>query len=339
MLRSVFKHSRTLTLFLFLGGVLLLCPPPTLGQSDLGGALGDVGETYADGYVQPITDAFGANINSGLFRTADVGSGFIPGLPINVYLGVSTSAMFVSDAQESFVFEGEEITRGGQTATVSVSSSDNRVPTVFGENSNADLVFDYGVAGEEREQVPDGLANVPLAPLVIPQLGLGSVLGTDAQIRYLPTTDLSGYGSVGFTGLSLRHDIDQWIPVPVPLNLAVQGSWNQLLLEDADGNQVVDASGWALNAQISKSVPVLPVTFYGGLQYENFGVDYEYTFTAPTPPGQPSQEEEISLSQDAATNVRGLAGITLSLAIIQINADYAISNGSNIVSAGLGLRL
>jgi hypothetical protein len=335
------RRISRLSFFLSILSLLLV---PSLSQAqdnqddDLGGALGDVGEAYADGYVQPITDAFGANINSGLFRSADVGSGFIPGLPFNVYLGVSTSGMFISQDQESFDFEGEEIQEQGRTLTVTAEGPDgNQVPTIFGtEDPEADLVFRDEATGRvvDRQTVPAGLTNFPLAPLVMPQLGVGSIAGTDAQIRYLPSTDLSGYGSVGFTGLAVRHDVDQWIPIPLPLNLAVQGSWNQLLLEDAEGNEVLDASGWALNAQASKSVPVLPVTFYGGLQYENFGVDYGYTLTTPG-----GEDQTVELSQDATTNVRALAGVTLSLFVLQINADYAISNGSNVVSAGVGVRL
>jgi len=214
--------------------------------------------------------------------------------------------------------------------------SGSSVPTVFGnQDPEAELVFRDKATGTvvDRKPVPGGLLNASLAPLAVPQLSVGSIAGTDAQVRYLPKRNLADYGSVGFTGLALRHDIDQWIPVPLPLNLAVQGAWNQLLLEDADENEILDASGWALNAQVSKSVPVLPVTFYGGLQYENFSVDYSYTFTGP------SGEQEIFLSQDASTDVRALAGVTLSILVLQINADYAISNGSNIATVGVGLRL
>lgn len=329
----------------YASGLLLICvglllgPPAALAQDDVGEALQKVGETYADGYTQPITDAFGADLNAGLFRTADVGSGLIPLFPFDVYLGVSTPAMMVSDAQKSFVFEGETIDGPGPaTWEVFVDNAPgNEVPTVFGSTDpDGQLVFREQSTGTEveRQDIPPGLTNFSLAPLIVPQLGVGAVAGTDVQVRYLPNTDLSGYGAAGFTGFALRHDVDQWFPAPLPLSLAVQGAWNQLTLEDNNGNQVIDASGWALNVHASKGVPVAPIVFYGGLQYESFGADYNYSFTGPT-----GETTDISISQDASTSTRVLAGVSFTLAVIRINADYAVTNGPNVINAGLGLRL
>lgn len=330
----------------YASGLLLICvglllgPPAALAQDDVGEALQQVGETYADGYVQPITDAFGADLNAGLFRTADVGSGLIPLFPFDVYLGVSTPAMMVSDAQKSFVFEGETVQTSGLNVEISVENAQgpgNEVPTVFGSTDpSGELVFreqTTGIQLGDPQPVPPGLTSFSLAPLIIPQLGVGAVAGTDVQVRYLPSADISGYGAVGFSGFALRHDVDQWFPAPLPISLAVQGAWNQLTLEDNQGNQVVDASGWALNLQASKGVPVAPIVFYGGLQYESFGADYVYTFESSF------GSTDISISQDASTSVRALAGVSFTLAVIRINADYAVTNGPNVINAGLGLRL
>lgn len=317
---------------------LFFTPTLTTAQ-DLGGELGSVGAAYADGYVQPLTDAFGSDLNAGLFRSADVGNGFVPGLPFNVYLGVSASGALLQDSNKKFVFDGETITSGGQTFDVSADTPNNEVPTVFGDSDpDGQLVFDpqstpSGVGTLERD-IPPALLSTSIAPLIVPQLSVGSVAGTDVQVRYLPSTEYQDYGSVGLTGVALRHDIDQWFPVPVPFNLAAQGAWNQVIIEDSGGSEVMDASGWAFNLQASKGVPVLPVVFYGGLQYESFGVDYEYTFEGPQ-----GGENEISLSQDAATTTRAIAGLSLTLAIIRINVDYSITNGSNVVTGGFGLRL
>ncbi|MFB6097712.1 MAG: DUF6588 family protein, partial [Salinibacter sp.] len=171
---------------------------------------------------------------------------------------------------------------------------------------------------------------------------------------FLPETKISDYGSVSLVGLSVRHSISQYIPL-FPVNLAVQGTWQSLSLSGTEDSRnpgkIVEASGWALNAQVSKDIPVLPLTLYGGVQYESFGVDVEYTFltgqsSAPSPAraGTPrllavaSETATISYHQEAANSVRALAGVSLSIAIFKINVDYAVS-ANNTVSAGVGVVL
>ena len=53
----------------------VLIAPPSQAQTtdELGDALSSIGQQYADNYTQPVTDALGANLNAGLFRTAEVG--------------------------------------------------------------------------------------------------------------------------------------------------------------------------------------------------------------------------------------------------------------------------
>jgi len=77
---------------------------------------------------------------------------------------------------------------------------------------------------------------------------------------------------------------------------------------------------------------VAPITFYGGVQYEKFGVDVGYTFQTD------AGTSTVSLDQDASNSVRALAGVSVTLAVVQVNVDYALS-GNNTVSAGIGLTL
>lgn len=334
-----------------------LLPSPAQAQqgqddlSDLGETLQSISQGYADNYVQPVTDAFGAGMGGGLFRTADVGNGFIPGLPVDIYLGVSVSGTLTSSMDESFrPFGGgsEQLDDGNFSVTYDPpSGGSNEVPTVIGETEppGGDLVItDNRTGQEERVKAPQGLLDTNIAPIIVPQLGIGSFAGTDLQVRYFPKTELSGgggsYGKVGLFGIAVRHDIDQWFPAPLPLNLAVQGAWNQFSLENdlgGESKEVLDASGWAFNLQASKGIPVVPVVFYGGLQYETFNVDYDYTFS----PGGSLPDQEISLSQTADNTFRGLAGLSISFppTPLRLNVDYAIGNANNVVTAGLGVRL
>jgi hypothetical protein len=334
---------------------LLFAPVPAQAQrglddlSDLGNALRTVSESYADNYVQPITNTFGAGTNSALFRSADVGNSLIPGFPLNVYVGVSVPGTFTGSMDKSFrPFGGgqETFMSSGREFTVEYTGAGD-VPTVLGETDppGGDLVVRDAQTGTEvaSAPAPQGLVDTPIAPLVIPQVGVGSVVGTDVQLRYFPQSRLSlagsSYGQVGVFGLAVRHDLDQWIPAPVPFNLAVQGAWNQFSLENDLGpggtQEILDASGWAFNLQASKGLPLAPITFYGGLQYETFNVDYGYTYA----PQGSLPPVNISLDQTAANNFRGLVGVTFTAAVVRINVDYAAGNEHNVLTAGFGVRL
>jgi hypothetical protein len=315
---------------------LAAAPSQTYAQDNLGEALNAIGKDYADNYTQPITDALGGGLNAGLFRTASFdGTGLVP--VIDLYVGVSAMGTFTSGSSSSFQLANEEIettTPSGGTRTL-IAQYPGEMPTVFGEEeSPGEVILTDKQTGSEVDRValPAGLINTSIAPLAVPQIGVGTAFGTDVQLRYLPSTNISDYGSVSLTGLAVRHSLSQYIPLS-PVALAVQGSWQQLSLSSSTQDDIVEGSGWALNAQVSKSVPVLPITFYGGLQYEKYTVDVNYTFE--TPGGDTS---DISLSQDAQNNFRALAGVSISLLVARLNVDYALG-ANNVVSAGLGVTL
>ena len=321
--------------FGFLLGFALFASP-TQAQDDLGDALEAVGDQYANNYTQPVTDALGANLNAGLFRTAEVGGeGVLP--VIDIYVGVAGMGALTAGLEDSFRLTDDQVqTENDRTLRIEYPNTD--LPTAFGENESpgrADIIDQETGMKVDEAPLPPSLIDTPIAPLGVPQVGVGTVLGTDAQLRYLPETNISSYGSVSLFGLSVRHSLSQYIPLS-PVNVAVQGTWQSLALsgteESWNPDEIVDASGWALNAQASKDIPVLPVTFYGGVQYEQFGVDVNYTFATN------GETSTIAFDQDAANSVRALAGVSVTLAVIQLNVDYALGS-ANAVSAGVGLAL
>lgn len=341
---------------------------------DLARALQFVGNRYADSYVQPITDAFGSGMNAGLFRTASKNSGLIPKL--DIYVGAYVSGAFLNDNQKAFDARFTDTTPSGDfSLTVNgqslsfdrfeITVDGEDLPTAFGERDspqeNVLTITPLDESGNPlidpstgdpitlRSRAPAGLVDTPIAPLVMPQVAVGTILGTSAQLRYLPTTEIDEYGTIGLFGLAVKHSLSQYIPA-LPLNLAVQGAYNTLTLEsspaisgvssDAAGSEVFDSSGWAFNLQASKNIPILPITFYGGLQYESFDTEYNYVFDPTGGGGSFAIDDpiEISLDQSASNRVRGVAGVSITLAIIRVNADYALSN-NDAVTVGVGLQL
>lgn len=359
-------HRLFLATFLLLGVALAMPaqaqindPSDVESLDDLGRALQFVGNEYADRYVQPVTDAFGSGINAGLFRDADTGAGLIPKL--DIYIGTYVSGALMANSQR--YFDGSEIPddqfKLPDGTDVVLSVEGQNLPSAFGERDSPLLeearlelrttdgtIIDLAPNNPEEEavRVPAGLVDTPIAPLVMPQIGIGTIFGTSVQARFLPETRLQEYGTIGMFGIGVTHSLSQYIPM-FPIDLAVQGMYNSLTLSDrgaitqsAEGvSDVLDASGWAVNLQASRGIPVLPITFYGGLQYEQFEVDYSYLFD-PTLGSGTLDPVEITLSQSASNQIRGVAGLSLTLAIIRLNVDYAISN-NDAITAGIGLQL
>jgi len=317
---------------------ILLCTaslPAAHAQDDVEEALSAIGQQYAGNYLQPVSDALGAGLNSGLFRTAKVGSGgILPG--IDLYIGVAAMGVSTAGSDDSFRLSTDQVTINEGTAqerTLLIEYPDRDLPTAFGENESpgeAEIRDAETNVKVGDVALPASLLDTPLAPTVVPQVGIGTVFGTDAQVRFLPETEISNYGSVGLTGVALRHSVSQYVPL-LPVDLAVQGSWQQLDISGPEQDDILETTAWALNAQVSKSFTL--ATLYGGLQYETTDVDVEYQFTAPD-----GGTSTLRLDQDASTNVRALAGVSFSLAVVRLNVDYAIG-ANNTVTAGLGLNL
>jgi len=76
------------------------------------------------------------------------------------------------------------------------------------------------------------LEDLSFVPLAAPQLSVGTVLGTRATIRYIPTINLStipgpslfldeDFGKISYFGFGLQHNPGVFLPTPLPLDVAV----------------------------------------------------------------------------------------------------------------------
>jgi len=313
---------------------------PVRAQDDVEAALSTIGQRYADNYVQPFTDALGAGLHSGMFRTAKVGGGGI--LPaVDLYVGVSAMGVSIGEPEDSFRLPSEQVTVEGtqgpfEERSLLIDYPDRDLPAAFGNSESPGTAEVIDVTDPNNPQtvgsvrLPGSLLDTPLAPTFVPQVGIGTVFATDVQVRFLPEVDINDYGSVSLTGVAVRHGISDYIPA-LPVDVALQGSWQQVDLSGPQQDDIIEGTGWAANAQISKSFAI--VTLYGGVQYETFDADIQYRFTAPT-----GEETTLRLDQDASNDIRGLAGVSLSLAMFRLNVDYALS-ANNVVTAGIGLTL
>jgi hypothetical protein len=330
---------------LLLIGAIAGAPARAQSSGTFGETLQRVGEDYAERYAAPVVDAAGAGLNSGLFHTAGVGNGLVPG--VDLYLSVKAFGTQVPDADRSLSLryqtqESITLSDGRQcTSRGDVTYEIDGAPTAFGERDpgtvSAEGIFecDDGTVVDSSATLDllPGVFDSGIAPLAVPQAGVGLPLtGTHVMVRYLPNIRYRDYGTVGFIGGGVRQEVGRFLPF-MPLDVSVYGFYQSLTIageDDVDAS--VDASAVAGGLSVSKTV--LLFTFYGGLQAERTTADLNYTFE-PTGDLAP---QNIGTSFTGANTVRALAGVSVGLGPVVLSADLSQGQRS-VVSAGLGLSL
>ena len=257
----------------------------------------------AKGYIQPLVDIMGANLNSGLYHTASTSKLF------GFYVGVKAILGFVPSSAKTFTADfGSDY-----------SPSQVETATVLGDKDGGKTVrFKNAI----EIKLPGGL-GLKAVPLLIPQVSV-STANTEILIRYLPAIQISkDMGSINLVGIGLAHSISQYIPL-FPIDLAVQGVYQRFKV-----GGYFEAT--ALNFNIHASKSFLLLTIYAGVGYETFSTKINYTYTVPGS----DISQQFTLELKGQNNFRITAGIKLGLGFFDINADYSIGK-FNVASAGIG---
>lgn len=271
-------------------------------QSDLEKTLQQFNATDVKGYIQPLADLFGANMNAGMFHDAEIAkTGFHLSFEL-VGMGAS-----VGDNQKNYRLSAPA---GFNPATFSTA-------TMFG--GKRDSVVDtktnlkyFGIA--------DGFVNTSIFPLGAPQLTIGDIYGTRAIIRFIAVPAMKGFPGATLWGLGLQHSVSQYIPA-IPLGVAAHVFYSKFSFGD-----LVNFSGLSIGAEASKSFSVLRV--YGALAWEKSSMQLKYTPTNATIPA-------VDITMDGANNFRATVGLGIHVAFFSIFADANFGSITNF-SAGIG---
>ncbi len=264
----------------------------------------------AEGYLQPLADAIGADLNGGLWSSA-----YIPRDGFHLSFDTRIVAVLFSEDDETFAAVTEEGFTPEQTATA---------PTVVGPG---DAVIVQGDEGTSFA-FPGGF-SLNSFTLAVPQVRVGSVRGTEALIRYiaLDTGDVE-LGNVSLYGFGLRHSISQYMDEPVPVDIAAGFFWQNFTL----GDELIDATAFTFGVQASKRMKAGIVLFepYVGLSVDSFSMDVAYEYEGE------EETESIDLSFESETGFRATVGASVTASIVGINAEYSLSDMN---SFALGVSL
>jgi len=190
-------------------------------------------ETF-QAYLQPAADAFGSNMNSGLYHTAK-----IPRDGFHFYIGVETLWALISEDQRvysSMIDDYEAVDK----------------PTIFGDDES------WFVPGTTFE-IPGG-KEIHAFPIIAPRLTIGSLMGTELSFRIVDLDLPMDFGLLKITGFGMRHSISQYMRLS-PIDLCFG-----FFVQDFKLGRVFEAQMNFFGAQASRSLG--PLTVYGGLGIE-----------------------------------------------------------------------
>lgn len=351
--------KKTFSIFLKSFWILLIGAVLNISAQDLEETLSNLSTDAAGAYVAPIITGFGSNLNSGWYSYP----------PDPVKLGftlrarVVATGTFFSDEDETFSATGnfrynsqqaDAILRnsGLQPGTQNYNSARTALlnqewsvtfsgPTIIGSKDEYLRVrFGGGTVGGQQiqpyeevlEDVYGYLDGLSLFPSGNIQLTAGTVMGTNLVFRWFPSMDIEDLGKFSFYGIGAIHNLNVWMKKPLPVDLSVGGFYQSLEVGD-----VFASSATQFSLFVSKTFGgVFAVTPYIGLSTESSTTTVSYQYSYDTPVGPETVAVEFDLEGD--NNFGFTTGVSLKLAIINLNVDYKAAN-SGTITAGLSFGI
>jgi hypothetical protein len=145
--------------------------------------------------------------------------------------------------------------------------------------------------------------------IAVPQVTIGSVLGTRAIVRYI-AVDLGDedLGNLKLFGIGGQHSISQYLPA-LPVDVAVGAMWQEFKI----GEDLLDAKAFAANVMGSKRFgSVVSFEPYLGLGLDSFTLDAKYT----------SGDDQVEVSFDRRNDFHFTIGTNINLPVVKLNGEF-----------------
>ncbi len=176
------------------------------------------------------------------------------------------------------------------------------------------------------------LEELSFVPLAAPQLSVGTVVGTRATFRYIPSVDISSvppaslfldeeFGKISYFGFGLQHNPGVFLPSPLPLDVAV--AFYTQTFKIGEEFFEVSTTAYGVNASKQFGIGSVNITPYGGFMIEKSTIDIAYTYQVESLVGLP-QEIPIALHLEGENKSRITVGVSVKLLLFNLNADVNI---------------
>lgn len=292
-----------------------------------------LGEANARAYARPIGSGLGAAMNRGWFATAR------PAGPFDVTVGVRMMAGIVPPEDDSFepvlpaTIAVPEL--GGSFDDPYGTGAGVVTPTATGAGAGARLppqgdfrqaILDRGLdPADFALTFPRGL-DLPAVPIAVLQGGVGLPAGTQVTARWLPGIEVdSDLGTLRSVGAGFLHSLTQWVPVGLPVDVAVGGGLQRFEVGD-----YLTADSRHATLVVSRTLADLTLFVSGTVENTEFRVDYTLEN-----PRLPEAGTTISFEDEAADRNSLTAGFRLDLLFLQLDASYSLSR-YDALRAGFG---
>lgn len=306
-------------------------------EQALGERISSINENLLGSYIQPLLNAFGTGVSTGIFQSAY--SHDLLGFDVGVRL------MSIHIPEAAKYFDGIALICSlAIDSTLTYSEVDlESLSTVFGPDS--ELVIDLpGFAVSIPTTIPGGF-ELSSAPLVMPQINVGLILGTEIAIRYVPFT-FEGT-RMSFFGIGVKQEMNRFPlfrPIPLPIGIAIGGAYQRFDIENDARNIIARTTTWNVQAIVSKTIgPLEPMVGFGierTRAHFNYIFEYEIPDTVNwNPEDRITVEQEISVHLESQNRYRTIVGCTLKLGLLHLHYDYNITPyATHNVSLGISVR-
>jgi len=286
-------------------------PGPALADGTVQNQVSIYTGSNAIGYLQPLTNAFGAALNSSFGYSA-----YIPQAGYHLSLELPAMGVIFDDGDRSFNATTEA---GFQPSTTT------RVPTAVGDGNAVSIT---GTGGASYS-FPGGL-DLHSFGLVVPQLRLSNQ-GTEAVLRWVAyETGDADIGKVELFGIGGRHSLSQYTAKEPILDLAIGAMWQSFHVgENGRGGDFCKTDALSIHLEASKRMPMGFVTFepFTSVAWERIEVDIAYEDANGSP---------VDIAIEGENPFRFTLGAGFNFVAGQVWADYSFANTSNF-SFGLAL--
>jgi hypothetical protein len=266
----------------------------------------------AEGYLEPLNDAFGATLNTGFFRSA-----YLPTSGFHIGFELLVMGLYFSDDSRTF----NATTEGAFLPQQTVAA-----PTIVGQG---EVVTVGGINGTNYA-FPGGL-NLNSFAMLAPQLRISSLRGTEFVGRYARVNSGDAeLGDVTLWGLGIRHNISQYMGEDFPADIAVGGIYQKFIAgENKSGSDLIDSYALSIGAHASKRIPAgfAMVEPYTALSYDMFKTTVEY---------QSDLDGPTTIDFDTVSTAHWTIGLNLNLIYANLFAEYNVASTS---SFGVGIAL
>jgi hypothetical protein len=250
----------------------------------------------AEGYLNPLASAVGANLNSAIFNSAHIPeSGFHFAFKLSV-MGVmfgDDDRTFTATTEQGFIPE----------------TTTDKAPTVVGPGTGVTVPG----SGGSTFTFPGGFDLSSFA-IAVPQVDIGAIAGTEATFRFL-AFDVGDFelGKVFLFGIGARHSLSRYFSA-LPLDLAGAVYWQTFEI----GDDLIKSNAISFGLQASKNLGMLAP--YGGLSFDSFKMDVKY---------EDSAGSRIEYNFDSKNTMHLTLGLSANLLFTHAFAEYGVADQNN----------